>query len=105
MCVVIPHLLPKGGSGAAPLLDTPATVTRFMIRKRRRLRIIPLSRQRLAVGSRANETSAFPLQPIDQGLSCPWTHEQGLEISLSTCTEPWTNVRRPIVHRLHVEAE
>lgn len=29
MCVVVPHILPKGGSGAAPLLDTPAKMIRF----------------------------------------------------------------------------
>lgn len=34
MCAVVPHLLPKGGSGAAPLLDTPAIMTRFMTRAR-----------------------------------------------------------------------
>lgn len=28
-----------------------------------------------------------PLHPIDQGLSRPWTHEHGMEISLSTCTD------------------
>lgn len=35
MCAVIPHILPKGGSGAAPLLDTPAFMMRFMDRSRR----------------------------------------------------------------------
>jgi hypothetical protein len=56
MCVVVPHLLPKGGSGAAPLLDTPAIVTRFMTESEG-VFDHPLSRQRLAVGSRAKETS------------------------------------------------
>lgn len=39
------------------------------------------------------------MQPFDQRLSRPWIHEQGLEISLSTCTEPWTNVRRSIARK------
>lgn len=41
MCAVVPHDLAKGGSGAAPLLDTPAIGARFMIRKRRRFRSLP----------------------------------------------------------------
>lgn len=33
--------------------------------------------------------SAPPRPPSTIGFHAPWTHEQGLEISLSTCIEPW----------------
>lgn len=50
----------------------------------------------LAAEPRAGDfTLPAPIDP--KGVSLPLgTDEQTLEISLSTCTEPWTNVRRSI---------
>ena len=53
--------------------------------------VFPLNRAR---------AMSLSLHPSTEGLSTPLgTHEQDLEISLSTCTEPWMNVRRSIALR------
>lgn len=87
MCAVVPHILPKGGSGAAPLLDTPAIMTRFMDRRAKGAGSIA-SCQRTAVGSLVREPSALPDTPSTEGLSRPWTHDQPSADWMRTIASP-----------------
>lgn len=99
MCVVVPHILPKGGSGAAPLLDTPARMTRFMTRHTMACGPVPsssapyrrcISRQgdvALPTTHRPRGDVALPLDPHRAGGRCqlsPGTpFELGKDFALS----------------------
>ncbi len=96
MCAVVPHILPKGGSGAAPLLDTPARMTRFTTRtcfgmSARSPSSAPYRRCATRHGdfalpgtpSSRQEMSLSPCTPIDQRASAPpGPHGQGCDFAL-----------------------
>ena len=99
MCVVVPHILPKGGSGAAPLLDTPAEMTRIMTRHTIVCGSVPsssapyrrcISRQRdvaLPLDPHRAKALSFAPAPLRAGGRCQFSPgtpiEQGKDLALS----------------------
>lgn len=97
VCGSTTHLA-KGGLRRSPPVGYPGCRDAVRDPKAKALWITPLSRQRLAVGSRAKETSLSlathrprPVAPLDP--------RAGLGDSLSTCTELWA---KAVVERLRV---
>jgi hypothetical protein len=88
MCVVVPHLLPKGGSGAAPLLDTPAHMIRFRL-ELKGARSFPhhANVEPLDHSQRRLPLSLATLRP--RGFRAPGPSSRAWRLPLSTCTEPW----------------
>lgn len=94
MCVVLPHLLARGtrwrvprcipsGQNDAVQWPCPMACGVTPLHGSGRSRVIG---RRIAAAPLARETSLSLCNPI----------EQGLEMSLSTCTKPWMNAARSI---------